>query len=72
VRARKTLHKYIKDKFINILYLIELEMSLEKFITTLWNDDGKKFQDIEKLSKLLDRLKKQENEIYILSVQSNL
>lgn len=46
-------------------------MSLERFISTLWEDNEEKMRDMKKLRELLESLKRQENEIYIVSIQSN-
>jgi len=46
-------------------------MSLKDFVDSVWSKDEKELRDIEGLNKLLEQLRRQENEIYIVSVQSN-
>lgn len=48
-----------------------IKMSLMKFISSVWSENDEELKDIEELNRLMEQLRKQETEVYFVSVQSN-
>ena len=47
-------------------------MSLEKFVSDIWSNAKEELDELERLRVSLEKLKKEENLIYLVTVQSNI